>query len=319
MLGHSRLIFPQNDQCIVKEETMDGIDIKVKTEVLISDMEFEDDDEEEQEEISESALLENAGIGDQSVSEMFSSMLEDIEKDKLQLQGDSSSVHVASPQSEKYSKLIKSKGVSNTCKVCFFKHQSMKVMQQHCKQHIQSDQGENCSYILCNLCDRRYKHLCHFYKHRNLIHVKKYEYSCGECDKTFRSMDSLRVHVKYLHQGFGRYRENPETRVCSICRQRFRRPNSLARHMQEVHEGIKYTCALCNKLFTQKASVKKHLFSVHFKDDRLICITCGKSFTVRSSLLRHIERKHKKKYFCNYCMSGFEGKNMLIKHFKESH
>ena len=59
---------------------------------------------------------------------------------------------------------------------------------------------------------------------------------CNICDKTFLSICSLQIHLKYSHK-------TPKENGCSACYKTFMLDNDLERHIKIIHEN--YTAYKC--------------------------------------------------------------------------
>ena len=76
------------------------------------------------------------------------------------------------------------------------------------------------------------------------------------CEKTFDSMQSLKIHIKIIHEGLKKYE-------CDLCGKGFSR-FSLKKHIEAVHGGLKnFQCNYCEKSFSQLGNLKRHIQSIH--------------------------------------------------------
>ena len=77
--------------------------------------------------------------------------------------------------------------------------------------------------------------------------------SCKSCDKKFAHPNSLKTHIKTIHEGI--------IFKCDSCEKSYSLKQSLKIHKESVHEKIRFDCDLCEKSFTQKRLLKRHLMS----------------------------------------------------------
>ena len=133
---------------------------------------------------------------------------------------------------------------------------------------------------ICTLCNGRFKDEVSLEDHHLQKHSKEERpYTCQECNKKFKTKDTLKAHMDKIHA-----KETPFS--CSICERAFKRSFDLDRHFQLAHSGDRpYSCELCDKTFKLKSVLKKHE-ETHSKpsrfNKRFSCEKCLRKFT-RSS------------------------------------
>ena len=95
--------------------------------------------------------------------------------------------------------------------------------------------------------------------------VKKPEHSCAECNLTFVSLLTLKMH-----------RAGHQKNDCSKCAAKFAKRRQLVNHLKQVHlistAEKYYECSFCPRRFVKKPSLWFH-YTVHVKV-RGLCL-CG--------------------------------------------
>ena len=130
----------------------------------------------------------------------------------------------------------------------------------------QEDEPEEGAEHVCHVCGQAYAKneslMTHLYQHA----MENVEFRCSDCDKTFRSKESLNAHKKAKHEG--------HEHVCKHCGEAFAWKKSLVRHMQTKHGGpeygkgetkpkVEYKCNICEKVFSSNMSLAYHMGSKH--------------------------------------------------------
>ncbi|XP_057704625.1 zinc finger protein 250-like [Corythoichthys intestinalis] len=131
-------------------------------------------------------------------------------------------------------------------------------------------------------------------------------WKCSQCDKTFGTKYTLRVHVK-LHSGVKPF-------MCSVCGKRFSQKAHLTTHTR-IHTGDKpFSCAVCTKSFIDNSAMIKHT-RIHTGEKPFACLVCSLTFSDRSNLGKHMRRHTGEKPFaCSLCGKRFSIRGRLITH-----
>ncbi|OCT70605.1 zinc finger protein 300 [Xenopus laevis] len=134
----------------------------------------------------------------------------------------------------------------------------------------------------CNICEKTFKAIGILNVHMK-THTYVRPYQCNECGKSFRDNWNLKVHQK-IHTGETPYK-------CTICEKGFIQYATYMKH-QRIHTGEKpYVCCYCDKSFTNSSNLVRH-HRTHTGEKPYICVECGKSFSYNTSLIQH-KRVHK--------------------------
>ncbi len=72
-------------------------------------------------------------------------------------------------------------------------------------------------------------------------------YQCENCDKIYKTKDSLRIHIKIKHS-------TAESKQCIKCDKHFSNKWSLNDHVRQAHQYKLHSCTFCGSSF--KASRK---------------------------------------------------------------
>ncbi len=75
----------------------------------------------------------------------------------------------------------------------------------------------------------------------------KMVYNCDDCDKEYKTKDSLRNHIKLKHS-------KVQPLQCVKCDKYFLNKYSLNKHVYQVHPSKLHSCPFCGSSFT--ASIK---------------------------------------------------------------
>lgn len=155
-------------------------------------------------------------------------------------------------------------------------------------------------------------------------------YQCTKCKETFRTKQTLHIHLKDVHA----------LKLCQYCHKGFNKTSNLKRHQNyscpynesvaKNNELLKYgmfthpfICDFCNKSYTHKNTLRNHIKShmgfvtpLTYK-----CNLCEKSYTKRHNLKCHMRATHLKvkSYFCSYCKKGFSWRYGLTSHENTHH
>ncbi|KAF5901859.1 transcription factor E4F1, partial [Clarias magur] len=133
-------------------------------------------------------------------------------------------------------------------------------------------------------------------------------HKCPHCERTFRTMSHLRIHVKG-HAGYRPFK-------CVTCQKEFLTGYMLKKHMEMHVTERRYKCGECGKLFKAIGHVREHM-RAHSNDRPHHCNLCNKSYKTKNALQVH-QRTHgeDKPYACPNCSRAFREKGALVRHIR---
>jgi len=139
--------------------------------------------------------------------------------------------------------------------------------------------------FLCSDCPTSFRWKKRLEKHQHLSHGKPLPfktYACDECGKVFYFSSEFLNHKKF-HQG------HPAS-TCEICHKTFHKPETMRTHVKYVHNKVKnYSCDRCDYKAGQKEKFEKHVKKVHEKEMET-CNICKEQ--VKHSY-HHVKSHHK--------------------------
>ena len=131
------------------------------------------------------------------------------------------------------------------------------------------------------------------------------------CDKSYNTMNSLKKHVKLVHEKpfdnkqslkegvcsicdkFHRKHEKTKTFECSECNRNFENKCALKQHANSAHEGK--NLVECYKFSHEIGMIICHMAALNQEETPNKCLNCGKSFSSYYCLREHIELVHRGK------------------------
>ncbi len=129
-------------------------------------------------------------------------------------------------------------------------------------------------------------------KHDQAFDVTTGRFSCNLCDFKVKTLRGLEGHVAGVHRFANVSRDawklSHDPYICSQCGRSFLNTNTLRRHVRKIHEGKytnRYRCKVCGKGFEAKCYLKRHM-KVHDPDreKEFVCEICGAAYTDKQTL-----------------------------------
>lgn len=227
----------------------------------------------------------------------------------------------------------------NMCSICA---RMIKGGQTGLKEHMLRAHTNSFNFF-CDFCPKKMKLKRDMVAHLK-IHIKpefREKFSCEICGRNFVSAETVRNHVKTIHQP-----ELPKTIEC-YCGKFFKTPGHLKFHQKQIHGIGTFPCEKCDKVYETKHRLMDHVRHIHAaKYPCEVCgeliggsrklrhmkkhgeaefkcshVGCTREFYDNYSLKNHITLKHEtdQKFICTTCGSAFQALKYLKKHVQRQH
>ena len=148
---------------------------------------------------------------------------------------------------------------------------------------------------------------------------KRVEITCATCGKTFKSQDQYKRHVKIHLRAQGLTEEDAATTLyyfCDRCGKKYTEPQSLRNHIKTIHEGIRKpsTCPICLLTFETYAKMQRHRTMKHAQGEKYECKLCGKRSDSISHLRVHMRKHEEPQFKCRFCEKMLKSRDGLTAH-----
>lgn len=115
-------------------------------------------------------------------------------------------------------------------------------------------------------------------KYTEEIKCQEKNFQCKRCDKSFKEIRTLRLHLK-IHSA-----DYPEQ--CEVCKKGFRTKWQLKQHLMDHGGKRPYPCPECSFTCKTKQQLNEHRRK-HSGEKAYSCALCGTRFTYRNGLIKH--------------------------------
>ena len=171
-----------------------------------------------------------------------------------------------------------------------------------------------CSDKFDEECDLKSHHLAYHVQKPTLLNAKngqtepkkKYVPAKKVCEECGSHVSNLKVHMIGVH-GVAKY-------ICSQCPLTFKTTDSLKRHVEWVH--VKVPCSECGEMVGRR-KMSRHIASKHTSiyDRKFKCDVCGKGFNDKAKLSDH-KNVHtgEKPFKCKFCNACFASRGTHAMH-----
>lgn len=148
--------------------------------------------------------------------------------------------------------------------------------------------------ITCNVCGKCFKFPCDFKRH-SVMHTGERVFKCDECQKRFKLLSHLKMHIYRFHAGERHY-------PCDTCGKRYASVTDLKCHLLIHSPERLHVCPICNKGFFSAKDLRKHM-QTHTGEKQFECDMCKRKFLRRGHLEKHIMyvHIHKRQHDCRAC------------------
>ncbi|XP_044743327.1 zinc finger protein 652-B-like [Chrysoperla carnea] len=143
-------------------------------------------------------------------------------------------------------------------------------------------------YRTCDVCGKSI--IRRYFQNHMATHGDRKQYTCEGCSKIFMYKDSLRRHVKRVHEN-----QPPEYKcLCNICGRKFHTSSNLHRHFLTHTKDRPYACDKCDKTYRTQFMLKMHKILLnhvrrHTGERPYQCDVCDKAFIQKIALKIHMK------------------------------
>ncbi|XP_060807582.1 oocyte zinc finger protein XlCOF6 [Amyelois transitella] len=208
------------------------------------------------------------------------------------------------------------------CVYCSKTYASVEVLKSHMitrhpKEVSAVKRSKKC---VCQSCGMAFNSPSQLKKH-SLKHSDAKDHYCVECDKSFKTEETLKYHLTTtsIHVNYMELRY-----PCLHCDKRFGTKRNLEHHTNRIHLKLKpFPCDSCEKAYVTNWALSEHKRLVHegYKRPlRFPCPMCDRVFDRNQILKAHL-RTHtgERPYQCAKCPASFGQSSALGTHNKLIH
>ena len=165
------------------------------------------------------------------------------------------------------------------------------------------------------------------------MHQQGRNFKCEVCEKSFKTLEILKVHARIHGPDDERY-----THSCEVCGRKFTQKANLESHLR-IHTGDRpFKCDFCSRSFSQKGNLDEHrrthtgifyknkipfifihmyCYVTHSSGEKpYVCDICGSRHTRKGELLLHVRciHTHERPFQCAFCPKNFQRRDLMRKH-----
>ena len=206
-------------------------------------------------------------------------------------------------------KKIKQKALDEAphmCHICGKAYISGSNLNKHMTTHGKKD-------IECPICKKLFYHRSAMNEHMKGVHTDRLDFTCKECGRSYKSRNSLVMHVHNFHASTITVYE------CPTCSRQFRQKGNLKKHMLTHSDKKTYLCTHCDKMFKYPEQLRRHTLE-HVHGQRHSCNFCERKFVMMHELKKHVKIFHQGMvYGCEICGIECRHYHTMKRHLKRRH
>lgn len=145
------------------------------------------------------------------------------------------------------------------CAICKRRFQSRVTMELHVQKHSKKERRHQ-----CEICEALYPCAFSLRTHHRRAHTAERPYRCGQCPLGFVERWELNSHMKKQHTFLKTLRPHQ----CKQCAETFRTVDSLRVHMEKHTGRFRYQCQVCKRNQHSGPLLVQHMQSYHMAEWR---------------------------------------------------
>ena len=120
----------------------------------------------------------------------------------------------------------------------------------------------------CHICGKNFRNGYPLKLHVRTVHEGIKSFKCLSCDRALGSKNALKYHIKGCGKVESmEIKKRRDKNRCRWCAKGFTAPQTLKQHIKTVHEGVKsFKCPSCGKAFSIGQNMKRHI-KIHHKEE----------------------------------------------------
>lgn len=174
----------------------------------------------------------------------------------------------------KLNRINSSDKVASLCPNCGKKYKNITthIRTHHHQPCVKVDKGARHERVQCDICTKVFSRKTHLKEHIKSVHDKIKAHKCKFCCREFYRKSNFRRHVRTMHMHVPDNNEVVTSSfACVQCDKVFKSRNSLNKHQRVVHLKLakskpEAVCKDCGQSFTQAGSMYEHVRKVHGRE-----------------------------------------------------